>query len=298
MNSIQYILLLLLVAGISACGKEKSGGNCQGSGGGTYMGNAFLSTQAQVDSFGAFNYDAVVGRIEIIDSLGMVNDLEALCSIKKIQGSLGIWSTGVTSLQGLHNIDSIFGNDFFTGFSLRRTMVSNLDDLNHLKKIDGYLFLIENPMLTNLDGIEFADCQLNDLYLYFNPNLSDISGLSSTRINSSLVMLGNASISNLPVIDIAPSITLSLSSFPDFNSWQSLANIDSIGLFNIEDNDVQDLSVFSNLEYIGDLTIVNNSMLDDFCAIETLIPSAFTYQVSGNLYNPTMQDFLNGDCSP
>ncbi|SRX56041.1 hypothetical protein AEQU1_03067 [Aequorivita sp. CIP111184] len=59
------------------------------------------------------------------------------------------------------------------------------------------------------------------------------------------------------------------------------------------------LNDLSNLQSFGGvLTIWANETLTDFCGLTTAVLNMNKpLDITNNLYNPTLQDFINGDCS-
>ena len=70
---------------------------------------------------------------------------------------------------------------------------------------------------------------------------------------------------------------------------------------------LESLDGLENMFYARGITIGNplpdsmNLALADFCAIQNYLSNGFylpaAISIDGNLYNPTIQDIINGDCS-
>ena len=81
----------------------------------------------------------------------------------------------------------------------------------------------------------------------------------------------------------------------------SLNNLTSVGGIVIDNNwGILDIHSLSNLTTCsGSISITNNGELGSLCGIRPLLQSgnfSGTYTVSGNLFNPTQQEVIDGDC--
>ncbi len=91
----------------------------------------------------------------------------------------------------------------------------------------------------------------------------------------------------------------------------SLASLTTLreveGSILIQDTNLSTLNGLENLDSItGDLSIISNSNqgqpiqnITDFCALQNLFSSGNfnTVDISGNSFNPTVQDIIDGNCS-
>jgi hypothetical protein len=81
----------------------------------------------------------------------------------------------------------------------------------------------------------------------------------------------------------------------------SFQNITSVGGINISNNwGILDIHSLLNITTnTGSITITNNPELGGFCGIRPLLQSgnfSGDYNVSGNYYNPTLQEIIDGNC--
>jgi hypothetical protein len=81
----------------------------------------------------------------------------------------------------------------------------------------------------------------------------------------------------------------------------SFQNITSVGGINISNNwGILDIHSLLNITTnTGSITITNNPELGGFCGIRPLLQSGNffgDYNVSGNYYNPTLQEIIDGNC--
>ena len=137
------------------------------------------------------------------------------------------------------------------------TMFSNLNGLSSLTSIGGSLYISKTIGLQNLSDLRNLSTIGDDFMLTFNQGLTSIG----------------------------------------------LENLSSVGnYFFINNNDnLIDLEGLTKLRSNGgkpDLSIWSNTKLKDFCGIKPLLTD-FTgiFSVTGNLYNPTRQNIVDGNCS-
>jgi len=134
---------------------------------------------------------------------------------------------------------------------------------------------------------------------------SNLNGLSSlTSIGGSLLITKTIGLQNLSDLRNLSTVGHDISlSFNQGLTSIGLENLSSVGNYvfiNYNENLI-DLEGLTKLRSNGgkpDLSIWNNVKLKDFCAIKPLL-NDFTgiFSVTGNLYNPTRQNIVDGSCS-
>jgi len=134
---------------------------------------------------------------------------------------------------------------------------------------------------------------------------SNLNGLSSlTSIGGSLLITKTIGLQNLSDLRNLSTVGHDISlSFNQGLTSIGLENLSSVGNYvfiNYNENLI-DLEGLTKLRSNGgkpDLSIWNNVKLKDFCAIKPLL-NDFTgiFSVTGNLYNPTRQNIVDGNCS-
>jgi len=206
-----------------------------------------------------------------ITSLGVFSDIESLESGIEITEN-----NSLTSLQGFNNLISTGG-----GIKIAQNEnLNNVFDLNSLTTIGGSLFFNNNPNLINLNGLNNLQTVEGDLWLFRNEHLFDINGLHNLTFVGGDLFINNCF--NLQNIEGLAGIT-SLKHLKLYNC-KSLQNLD--GLVNL-------------VSLTERLTIQNNEKLNDFCGLKTIFNNGFSgvYTVTENLFNPTVEDMLNDNCS-
>ena len=162
-------------------------------------------------------------------------------------------------------------------------MIPSLSALSNYTS--GRLTIDGNALLTDLIGLHnFLDVDQLNIY---NTNLTSLNGLGNiTIIGGSLRIENNQSLTTLSALGSVESIGNDGALVTDFQ----IINNDLL-------TSLQGFESLTNIE--ADIRFTGNSLLEDFCAIETAINNGLTraYFVTSNLYNPTVSDFNNGMCS-
>lgn len=186
-----------------------------------------------------------------------LRNLFALSKVEKIEGSFSLINN--QNLESLDGLNklSYIGQDFFFNGQKYREL-ENIDDLESLIRIGGSLTIINAFQLKNLEGLKNLESIGEHTYLRIMPNLQNIDGLNNVQNIS--------------------------------------GNIDLYGLSKLES-----LNGLSNLTNVGGYFYISNSIrLYDYCAIKDLVNNdgiAGTFITFENQYNPTIEDFNNGNCS-
>ena len=226
--------------------------------------NFSFSSQEEVDSFGSNNYT-------------------------KINASLSINSSNTFS-----------------------SPVTNLDALKCLTHITGDLQIILNDELTSIEGLKNLETVEGSTYISLNSSLTSLIGLEKlTNIGVDLGIGGFSVVDFTPlssITSIGGSLYLdSLDTALDFNGLQNLTSIGGdlwIGHPDYRNESLISLNGLENLTSVdGEIKITDNPSLINYCGLESLINNLinngiiFDYFVENNLYNPTIQDIIDGNCS-
>jgi hypothetical protein len=97
-----------------------------------------LTSQAEVDEFGALGCPMMRGRLAIGKRVGNtifasdISDLSALSGLREIKGSLVIYALATSSLQGLHNLASVGGLEVLPIFEGGPSSLTALQNLQHV----------------------------------------------------------------------------------------------------------------------------------------------------------------------
>ena len=194
-----------------------------------FTGFVNLTTQSQVDNFGANNYTQINGSVFLQSSA--INNLSSLSSIKVINGNLRIVGTRITNLDPLSGVEIY--DDTVEGLS--------------------YLDILNNENLENIDGLKSADTGLDSIQILNNPLLSNIDGLERMVETVYIVIGGNNSLANLNGLS-----NLVKCKSIDIRSNSKVENLDPL----INLTEVIDSVIISNNESLRDfcgLTLLLNT---------------------------------------
>ncbi|WP_440880415.1 hypothetical protein [Tenacibaculum sp. C7A-26P2] len=207
-------------------------------------------------------------KITSLNCFSNITILEGFCEITE--------NNSLTSLNGLNNITSITGN-----LSINQNQnLNNIFDLNSITTINGALILQSNPNLINLNGLNNLQTLSKNLTIINNTNLFDINGLQNlSSFNGRIVINLNTNLQNL-------------------NGLVNLTSIEFLQILRCQS--LENLNALTNLTSITDgLFIQKNNSLNDFCGLTPLVNNGFSgsYSVENNLFNPSVDDITNGNCS-
>lgn len=234
-----------------------------------------LATQADVDAFANSECTFIPGILigDLTNPNSSINDISGLSSLTSV-GVLAIGNTtNLTNLNGLQNITDI---DIL--IIRENTALENINALSSLVEVTGNLQIFDNDNLTDLEGLNNLELVINGLDIQNNDGLTSIDGLDSfTQAFGGVRIISN----------------------------NNLQNVD--GLSNLIRIDEGVAPNSASLPNDDDLLISNNPMLNDLCGITALIEAdndpnttqgiSGMYIVSGNAFNPSEQDILDGNCS-
>lgn len=284
-----------------------------------FIGDITLTSQEEVNVFGEENYTRITGSLKIGEfSANDINNLRSLQTLQSIGGDFIIKrGSAIENMMGLENLEMVEGRISIEGAFLetldgleslttagdgisiegRDTLISidglsslessvgiwirgQIPDVNGLANLTFVDFLvISSPQLSSLVGLE----QINNfsrLSIGAGIGLTDLTGLSSDLFQIGNLTIANSGISNLD----------------DLTGLTELGEINLYGNSNLEN-----LDALENLTIrLREISISNNSNLRDFCGLRNTLTNygipAF-YDVSDNLYNPTGEQIVDGDCS-
>jgi hypothetical protein len=292
---------------------------CEDSGG-VYNGNVRLTTQQEVNDFAQFNYSVINGDLFIGHDFNSGNDpniidLSLFTSLETVTGRVTIINnSALTDLNGLTNLRSVDwlsvgGNQSLVSLA----GIQNIEDIR-------WFNLYNNNALTSLDDLQSWDFELPILSITQNSNLTSISGLSNVLLSGSVYLEDLSELTTFEELNFADSLNwFQIHNNDALTSLSGLENITAIQTLLIGGNDsLQNLQGLENLMdvrgfFIGIVSqtdiFVNagNPALTDFCAVRNLFlngtfvdppTSIFTGTfIENNVFNPTVQDIQDGNCS-
>lgn len=286
-----------------------------------YEGNVILYSQEQVDEFGSNHYNIIEGFLIISSSINQfILDLSPLNALIEVQQGLKIEGISTENLEGLDNLSTVGGeliiyhnynlidlqglqNLTHIGGDIEIYSNSVLEDISALENITGFSkgVGIGGNAITNINMMQDA-VTLHHLSLIDNQQLQTVTGFQNVvQIEDYVDIFQNISLTSLSGLS---SVT-SIGGLFNLESNTQLAQIDLVNLTSVgnvlflwENQVLTNLDGFSNLATVGGLYVINHYALSDLCGITTaVINYNGSININGNLYNPTIEDFINGDCS-
>ncbi|WP_344923821.1 cadherin repeat domain-containing protein [Aquimarina addita] len=269
-----------------------------------------ISTLANIDinynplitSLNCFlNIISLSGACNIVDSEGLLN-LEGLNNITSIGGNLYLRGNDkLLNVSGLNSLTTVNGYFAITNHN----KLSNLYDLGKLQRVQGGFSIGENHSLVNLEGLNSFKSLNNDLFIAANDSLLNLDGLHiEGELTGNIKILANESLLNIDALQSITSVDGSI--FVENNlkleSIKGLLHIERLNRLLINNNDaLTSLNGLDNLSsVITSFEVFKNGLLSDFCSLENLVQNSISpslYDVAWNLYNPTIDDINNGECS-
>lgn len=240
-----------------------------------------VENNTALDNFqGLENLISIRGVLNV--HMSGINSFSGLDNLKELGALILMDNNNLETLNGLENIELLFTIDIFGNQNLK-----TLKGLNNLKEIIGPFYLIYNNELTDLNGLNKLERIDLDVNISDNENLISLNGLENLNRVDMLDIVNNTSLVSLEGLSNLKTIVydLTIGECPKLRNLQGLNNLSYIGY-----------NVFIGEQWNG--SPLANESLSDFCAILDLIISINEdkMHISNNKYNPSYNDFLNGNC--
>lgn len=284
--------------------------------------NVSIIGQSELNSFTNNNYQIINGNLEISSTDDdPVISLSGLSNLQEVNGGITVKFTEITSLQGIENVRkvtsiNINNNQNLENFSDFQSLEEGLQrisihDNQSLTSIDINLpfsnltsiLINNNPQLSSIvEGDQIMSIE-GELEITDNPNLQNINGFNSlTTVNGIVSISDNDGLQQLsmPQLTYANRFNLRSSSLESAN----FINLETVNFtFDLWHTQLENFEGFSSLNSLGGrFTIIQNNNLTDWCAMSPLILNSdfnfgVQYFITTNGFNPSQQDWENGDCS-
>lgn len=254
-----------------------------------------LTTQAEVDAFAMYNYCKVRG-IYIGNNGPAGSDITSLVgleSLKIINGTIKIFNNPhLINLQGLNNLEVAPALEI-----LNNNALVSLEGLDSLKAVGG-LYIKNNASLTTLQGIGPVK-EVDIFHIAYNASLQNLNGLESIETLTTGLGIREcwalSSISGLSGLKTVSGLSISYS--PLLTSIEPLENMINVNTVTIEYTGIISLKGLQNITEPHILAFYHNAALHDFCDIENVLHPNLDLWISYNMYNPTVTDIEEGNCS-
>ena len=257
----KHLRLLLALSLVYACNSEllDREPEIEACDGGTFVGEVRLTSQAEVNAFGANCYTKIDGLLHISnpgEAPSDIHDLKPLSSL-----------TEVFSTSDITPKIYVVDNDSLT----------TLEGLQNIRKASG-IWVTRCDRLTDLNGLRglrelYGEGVFNDLIITKNDSLVSLEGLEG--------------------VSVVGSLDNDASTFLAIQENQSLQNLDPLSNLEAVHGHIYIGGESSSSSYGG------NDSLTDLCGLSNLFNSNTydIVIIENNAYNPTVQDMLNGNCS-
>lgn len=250
-----------------------------------YEGSLINPSTVEMQNFLDEGYVIIDGSLEFneVENLGY---LIPFANVKSITGSLKlIGNPEFRSFEGMENLETI-GGDFIYDANYIDDKLLSIDALYKLTNIKGDLILKNSTALKDLFSLNELNSIGGSLELINLPNLTTLSGLFELK-----TIGGNLNIHNLIKLEHAYGLSGLISIGGDLSIIINNPSIES---------KLTQLGGFYAIEHIaGDLTIKNFSNLNRYYSLINVLTNnglKGNFTIEGNLYNPTKEQIINGEC--
>ena len=259
------------------------------------------------------NFDGLYGLKTITEDLviqSYLTSFAGLSNLETIGGNFKIIDSSslnaLTSFEGLSKLNYI-GGDFEVNASSSSSLeaLASFKGLENLEKINGNFKIIASSSsslkaLTSFEGLS----KLNYIGGDFEVNPKNLKSLSLDNLTT---IGGDANINIDRMIE-----TLNLNKLNSINGnlyirgvYGKMTSLDLISLTTITGNlTITECPMLNNIDGLTNLTTVKNisitscPKLYDFCVLKNVVKNNdYDFYTTGNGYNPTKYQLLNGECS-
>ena len=176
--------------------------------------------------------------------------------------------------------------------------------MQNINYIEGNIQILNNTALQSISHfseINDSSDRISIVIVQLNPALTSLEGLEDITFFN-IMLEDNQALTSL--YGVHNSDTLGTVSIENCNQLTSLASFDNIsylaGVILIENDGLTSLDGVESVDDLSSIIRVkDNPNLTDFCALNNIDTTTLSiYDVQQNAYNPTLQDLLDGNCSP
>jgi hypothetical protein len=216
-----------------------------------YEGNVTLTTQQEVEDFGAKRYSEIHGFLQIgVNNIeNDISNLSALSDLINITNRLYVYNcNNLTNLNGLNNLLSALGI-----WMSNNDVLSDISQLFNIN-VSGILLITDNSNLISLKGLSNIS-SLIEVNISNNINLTDINDLQNltTIIGGNLTISANSSLSSIDglsnLTQLSGNISIGGNALTDLDAFANLTNIG--GSLGLNEDNLTNINGFSNIQTIG-----------------------------------------------
>lgn len=264
--------------------------------GNTYTGSVTLTSQQEVNDFGANGYTVITGYLEILPSVMTttdITDLSPLSTITSIGGTPtnndGTYleisdNNNLITLNGLENLTTISGGLYIKNNAILNSLTSIASLTSHL---GGGLHIENNPSLINLNGLNISS--VAHVQIKNNSQLQTLSNFGSFGLSGNVFIENNQVLGSIPNFNI-PGNSLNRVSIINNDAITSLPIINKriAQTLIIDDNDgLTNLIGLENAPLgavipIGQIFILNNDNLTSLNGLNTSLGLVAVIHIENN----------------
>lgn len=287
----------------------------------TLDGNLILAFNGKlISTLGLENVSKIGGNLDVIGNR-VLERVEGLQKITSIAGSLFLFENfALENLDGLNQITNVGENIHFFDtpklknldwmvnittigglLSIGYTGINDVNGLSNLKSLGTNLSLNNNPSLKNLDGLGNLSANIERLSLSMNKSLTSIKGIRNINVTERVEIYSNKLLESLDGLQGIKSPSYLAISDSGIVNLEGLNNLTSVkGDFSVGSNwNLKSLSGLDALNNIdGIFGVHTNYFLKNFCELRDFLTNGNvgSFEATGNSFNPSKQDIIDGNC--
>jgi len=238
-----------------------------------FEGDVILTSQQEVNDFGAENYTELTGYLYIVgnslSNMSNITDLTPLKSIQKVEDLLVRWNGMLENLDGLQNITGRVQNLKI----LDNSVLDDLRGLQNVEIVESEFFIMNNEGLTTIDSFNEL-LSAGSFEISNNASLKVISGFENFLDTAFIFIRNNTRLEQISgfvgleflefALDINENDNLS-----QIKAFENLRNIRS-GLKIYENRSLKIIEGFQSLVNVNTIDIFSNDELEALIGFDIL----------------------------
>jgi hypothetical protein len=240
----------------------------------------------------------------------LIKDCQGLNSLERIGGGFSLSSSfdGMLSFSGLEKLEYIGGTFELNGGTSDYSAFNSLDSFDGLSALThiGFLHLLGGAnvfkKLDTLQGLETVT-YLGGFYItcQYLESFDEMSNISNKELSRAIII--QCPVRSLNCFHSIEKITddCHVTYCKFIKNIDGFSNLSSVNLMEIANCDrFNSIEFMTHVTHVGTLQIQNNASLYDFTPLyNALSTNSINYlTISGNGYNPTKEQILNGEGKP
>lgn len=238
---------------------------------GIYDGDVSLASQNAIEDFGEKGYVEITGDLKLSDPVGSfsdISDLSPLKTIKKVNGYFDInLCQSLTTLSGL-GIEQV-GKSFRINSNRN---LETLEGLENLEKVYDVFEIQQNSNLKTIHSLNKLNTIGSSIIIHNNGNLLTIQGLNNLITVEGIYINSNGALQDISGFNKLTQLEydFKIAENPKIFSITGFEKFKRAGRFYLEDTLITHIDIFSSLERVTELSIINNSELTNLKGLNSL----------------------------